>query len=231
MNTSTMTSSQQQPKPKKISSRSFYNEYHGHKLSHLQTLYPLLRSSSSHDALIWTAGDSSLDNKYWFQDCQPAVEGVYSDILHPPSSICDVTYWLNHLEATSSAAAATASSGSSKHESTTSGSTSNNTRYAAINCAVEATTLNQRTTRGLLPQDKFIRDNISSQDVLIVSIGGNDVALAPTPCTIASLAGLLCCLPSSCLENGTTFGTVPCDDYFCGCGSSLISCCCAVPPW
>lgn len=230
-----MTSSQQQSQPpKKISSRSFYNEYHGHKLSHLQTLYPLLRSSSNHDALIWTAGDSSLDNKYWFQDFQPAVEGVYSDILNPPSSICDVTYWLNHLEATTNnanAAATAASSGSSKHESTTSSNTSNNTRYAAINCAVEATTLNQRTTRGLLPQDKFIRDNISSQDVLIISIGGNDVALAPAPCTIASLAGLLCCLPSSCLENGTTFGTVPCDDYCCGCGSSLISCCCAVPPW
>lgn len=221
-----MSNSNPQQPPKKISSRSFYNEYHGHKLSHLQRLYPLLRSSSNHDALIWTAGDSSLDNKYWFQDCQPAVEGVYSDILNPPSSICDVTYWLNHLEATSNVSAAANSKGSSKQESTTS-----NTRYAAINCAVEATTLNQRTTRGLLPQDKFIRDNISSQDVLIVSIGGNDVALAPTPCTIVSLAGLLCCLPSSCLENGTTFGTVQFDDYCCGCGSSLISCCCAVPPW
>lgn len=72
---------------------------------------------------------------------------------------------------------------------------------------VEATTLNERCLR-LRPQDKFLRDNLSSSDVLIVSIGGNDIALAPTPCTIASVAGLLC-LPLSCLENGKSFGAVP----------------------
>ena len=216
-----MSSSNPQQPPPKISSRSFYNEYHGHKLSHLQTLYPPLRSSSDNDALIWTAGDSSLDNKYWFNDRGPA-QGVYQQLLDPPTSICDVTYWLNYLE------------GRRQKEESSSASVGNNnnvdsTRYAAINTAVEATTLNQRT-RGLLPQDKFIRDNISSQDVLIVSIGGNDVALAPTPCTIASIAGLLCCLPRSCLENGSTFATVPFDDCCCGCGSSLASCFCAFPP-
>jgi hypothetical protein len=41
----------------------FYGEYHGHKVEHLEKLLPNLRSSS--DALIWTCGDSSLDNKYW----------------------------------------------------------------------------------------------------------------------------------------------------------------------
>jgi hypothetical protein len=46
----------------KISSSSFYSEYHGHKIRHLEALYPLLRAES--DALLWTAGDSSLDNKY-----------------------------------------------------------------------------------------------------------------------------------------------------------------------
>ena len=54
----------------KLSSPSFYSEYHGHKLRHLRILYPLLRANS--DALIWTAGDSSLDNKYWFRDRRPA---------------------------------------------------------------------------------------------------------------------------------------------------------------
>lgn len=47
----------------KIPSSQYYNEYHGHKVQHLSKIYPLLRESS--DALIWTAGDSSLDNKYW----------------------------------------------------------------------------------------------------------------------------------------------------------------------
>ena len=72
---------------------------------------------------------------------------------------------------------------------------------------MEATTLNERSYR-LRAQDKFIRDNISSEDVLIVSIGGNDIALAPAPCTICSVAGLLC-LPLSCLENGRSFGAIP----------------------
>ena len=72
---------------------------------------------------------------------------------------------------------------------------------------MEATTLNERSYR-LRPQDKYIRDNISSQDILIVSIGGNDIALAPTPCTICSVAGLLC-LPVRCLEGGRSFGAVP----------------------
>ena len=219
----TNTRSQQQPQ-EKISSRSFYNEYHGHKLSHLRTLYPPLRSSS--DALIWTAGDSSLDNKYWFSDQQPAAAAgsVYAQLLDPPRCIADVTYWLNYLEVRRQKEE---ESTNNTNATTTTSTTA--TKYAAINTAVEATTLNQRS-RSLLPQDRFIRDNVSSQDVLIVSIGGNDVALAPTPCTIASIAGLLCCLPQSCLANGTTFGTVPMDDYCCGCGPSFASCSCACPP-
>jgi hypothetical protein len=48
----------------KISAASFYGEFHGHKISHLKKLLPLLRAEN--DQLIWTAGDSSLDNKYWF---------------------------------------------------------------------------------------------------------------------------------------------------------------------
>ncbi len=79
-----------------ISSTAFYSEYHGHKVSHLQTLLPHLRNSSS--SLIWTAGDSSLDNKYWFGTTAEAVSGSgYENVLRPQQSICDVTYWLNHL--------------------------------------------------------------------------------------------------------------------------------------
>ncbi len=79
-----------------ILSADFYSEFHGHKVSHLQTLLPHLRESSSH--LIWTAGDSSLDNKYWFSTKADAVEGSgYERVLRPQQSICDVTYWLNYL--------------------------------------------------------------------------------------------------------------------------------------
>lgn len=45
----------------KISSASFYGEYSGHRVEHLRKILPRLREAS--DRIIWTAGDSSLDNK------------------------------------------------------------------------------------------------------------------------------------------------------------------------
>ena len=186
----------------KISSTSFYDEFHGHKISHLEALLPKLRESS--DSLIWTAGDSSLDNKFWLRDRRHAV-GAYRDVLDPPTSVCDVTYWLNFL-----------------------GQRQYDPKFAAINAAVEATTLNERTFT-LKPQDIFIRDNISSNDILVVSIGGNDVALTPTPCTICSMLGLLS-LPIVCIENSCSCGSCPVDDYCCGCGPSFLSWGCAFPP-
>ena len=47
-----------QPSEHTIDSDEFYGEYHGHLVRHLETVLPPLRQSS--DALIWTAGDSSL---------------------------------------------------------------------------------------------------------------------------------------------------------------------------
>jgi hypothetical protein len=185
----------------------FYREYHGHRVDHLEKLLPALRESSK--ALIWTAGDSSLDNKYWFRDTAQAV-GVYEQILEPPKMKQDVNYWLNYL------LCERAGQGQPP-------------RLAAINTAVEATTLNERTWQ-LRPQDVFIRDNIRPEDILIVSVGGNDVALCPLPCTIASIASMICCLPTSCIEKGFSCGSVPVNDCCCGCGPSLCSCACACPP-
>lgn len=190
-----------------ISSTSFYREYHGHRVEHLGPLLDHLRGCS--DAIIWTAGDSSLDNKYWFPNVVPAPQG-YQEVLSPPEAKPDVTYWLNTLL---------------EQQQQQSG----RPRLKAINTAVEATTLNERTFK-LRPQDEFIRDNLESSDILVVSIGGNDVALFPCPCTIISMLCLACCIPQSCVENGRTCGTVPCDDCCCGCGPSLLSCLCATPP-
>ena len=61
----------------------------------------------------------------------------------------------------------------------------------------------------LQPQDEFLRDNISKDDILIVSIGGNDVALAPSPCTIATMVGMTYCLPQIAIENGFTCCSIP----------------------
>lgn len=191
---------------RKVNASAFYNEYHGHKVKHLEILYPSLRDQNP-EGIVWTAGDSSLDNKYWFSDHRPAV-GAYGSILDPPISNADVTYWLNYH-------------GMKERR-------GNRKAYAAINTAVEATTLNQRSFR-LLPQDEFLRDNIQHDDVLIVSVGGNDVALSPLPCTIMSLL----CFPDCCIEYSSTIGRVgvlPFDDRCCGCGPSSLSCACAMPP-
>lgn len=153
-------------------------------------------------------GDSSLDNKYWFGDQRPAV-GAYADVLNPPISVCDVTYWMNHhLESR--------------------GGSLGGARTAAINTAVEATTLNERWYR-LRSQDRFIRDNIRRDDVLVVSVGGNDIALCPTPCTIASMVGALC-LPMGFLSRGFSCWSAPVQDCCCGCGASLLSCAGSCPP-
>lgn len=69
-----------------------------------------------------------------------------------------------------------------------------------LNAAVEATSLNDRAFNRLLPQDAFIRDNIEPNDVLVVSVGGNDVALGPLLFTIVNLAAVVCCTPQWCLE-------------------------------
>ena len=135
----------------------------------------------------------------------PAV-GVYGDVLSPPRSVADVAYWLNYLSAVRY-------DGANRNPFGRGGDVDGKgrdgrTRYAAINAAVEATTLNERTF-ALRPQDAFLRDNISPEDVLIVSVGGNDIAMCPAPCTVASVAGLLLCLPATCLAHGRSFGTVP----------------------
>lgn len=169
----------------KVSARAYYSEFHGHRVRDLENVLPVLRAKSSR--LIWTAGDSSLDNKYWVEEEASAI-GAYKDVLEPARSIQDVTYWLNyHCQ-------------NSKKKSP-------RKQTAAINAAVEATTLNERTFQ-LRPQDIFLRDNIQADDVLIVSIGGNDIAMKPCPCTIASI-GSIVCMPKQVVQKGFSFGYCP----------------------
>lgn len=195
---------------RRINASRFYSEYHGHPVEDLEDLLPALRESS--DELIWTAGDSSLDNKYWFQDVRSAV-GSYGQVLDPPIMNTDVTYWLNYLA-----------------EERANDRNGEGTRFAAINTAVEATTVNERT-RKLRAQDVFLRDNIRPEDTLVVSIVGNDIAMAPMPCTICSILSLVN-MPITCLESSSCIcATPPCDEHCCGCGPvAMASCACAFPP-
>lgn len=124
-------------------------------------------------------------------------------VLEPPVMKRDVCYWVNE-------------------EASRAGK-----RLGCVNAAVEATSLNDRAFGRLLPQDEFIRDAIGTDDVLVVSVGGNDVALSPLLCTVVNLAVLVCCVPRACLEHcacaappnlGVDCGCAGCGIPGCGAG-------------
>jgi len=148
---------------------------------------------------VFLAGDSSLDNKHWFfsgfrtkaeqimaGECDfigKAING-YERVLSPPFMVKDVAYWMNKelLEYNSGSVVS-----------------------CCLNCAVEESCIVGRETTGLPPQDLFIRDTITSDDVLVVDVGGNDVALSPTPGVIFNIAWLLKLTPQFCIEHGGPF--------------------------
>lgn len=169
-----------------IDRERFYNNWSGHEWDDLVIAHRMLRQK--HKSLIFLAGDSSLDNKFWFRDTAPALNG-YEDFLHPPVMKQDVCYWFN-WEAVQRGA----------------------TQLACLNTAVEATTLANRS-KTLLPADRFINENITAEDYLVVSVGGNDIALKPSLCTILNMILLTRCSSASCLRH-------------CSCGCLPLAGCC-----
>eukprot|EP00747_Dinoflagellata_sp_TGD_P189159 gnl/TRDRNA2_/TRDRNA2_49125_c0_seq1.p1 gnl/TRDRNA2_/TRDRNA2_49125_c0~~gnl/TRDRNA2_/TRDRNA2_49125_c0_seq1.p1 ORF type:complete len:336 (+),score=53.50 gnl/TRDRNA2_/TRDRNA2_49125_c0_seq1:63-1070(+) len=181
-----------QPQRQPVSASMYYANYHGHTIEHLERVHMGLRQLGC-GCFVWFTGDSTLDNKHWLYELgrerdkvsktamhnpaftADAVNG-YESILSPPRMVQDVCYWLNRglLEC--------------KAKGTT--------WTCAINTAVEESTLRVREEGDLLAQDQFIRDHIGAEDILVVSLGGNDVALAPTAATAANMAALLFCSPT-----------------------------------
>jgi len=156
--------------PKFVDSSKFYATYHGHEPKYLHALYNHFKGKAT--KFVYFAGDSSLDNKYWLNSNCSAING-YEEILKPPKMIPDVAFHLNSLCA--------------NHP---------KEKIVVLNCAVEATTLGSRSDgwlgKGdLYSQDIFIRDHIRPEDTLIVSVGGNDIALSPSVSTIFNMLGLL----------------------------------------
>ena len=149
-----------------IEASAYYQTWHGHTTPHLERTLAHLRKR--YPRLVWLAGDSSLDNKAWVTSVprEPA-SSAYRDLLSPSLVVPDVCHWLNvELERAGI------------------------TDAACINTAVEATTLGERES-ALRPQDKFLAQHLAPQDALVVSVGGNDIALAPTTATMTHLAALL----------------------------------------
>lgn len=198
-----------------VDGRCYYGEYHGHPVNDLDNIVAAFRSKGKN--LIWTAGDSSLDNKYWFGETHKAVNG-YQALLSPPNMKADVNYWMNYFLAERASSEEVASN------------------LACVNTAIEATSLNDRAGGALLPQDRLIQDQIGPDDYLVVSVGGNDVALQPLLCTVCSMLSLVYSpWPTCCIRNHS-FACPPnigcagdCGCRCCGVPNCISSCLCGCP--
>lgn len=168
-----------------VPSRDFYGTFHGHKLEYLSTLAARFRVEGR--SVVWLVGDSTLDNKYWVRGKREGACNGYEQILVPPAAVPDVTHHINaELVRTRKP-------------------------WVAINAAVEESTVSERVARGwlragtLLPQDRLVRDQIRPGDVLVVSVGGNDVILKPAVSTVVALSSVMASSDES-IVNGTAWG-------------------------
>jgi hypothetical protein len=169
---------------KKINTSQFYYEYKGHTISHITDFYNIVRSQRPKHPIVYLAGDSSLDNKYWLPSSSPGgeplsvkVPEIYDATLQRPYPKPDVAFWLNFLLGS---------------------------RATALNLAVEASLLRERDN-GLLAHDEFIRDHICANDVLVVSVGANDIAMKPNMSTIFYMLMLAWLTPLSSIKNGSAW--------------------------
>ena len=101
----------------------------------------------------------------------------------------------------------------------------NGNKFVTVNCAVEESKIASRDCGKLLSHDKFIRDHITKNDILVVSMGGNDIALSINPFTICNMLGLICCTTTSCIANCSCGCDIPvaCSNPCC-CGGSCVGC-------
>lgn len=151
----------------KIDCEAFYSNYFGHPPEQLRSL---LEHRPSNRPTLFLVGDSTLDNKYWLpRHSEKHPDAYIRSRFEPPddaeehSAQCtlarDVAYWLSTACPS----------------------------YTVMNCAVEQSILRTRVSGALLEHDELVRDHISPGDILVVSVGGNDVALSPTLATAAAV--------------------------------------------
>ena len=159
------------------------------QIEHLEAFRKIAVHRRPGAPIVYLAGDSSLDNKYWVPGSGPGgdplevdVPEIYHHFLAAPTPKPDVGMWLNHVLGN---------------------------RATCINAAVEASTLEERKN-DLLPHDEFIRDHITKDDVLVVSVGCNDIAMRPNFSTIWRMLFLAYLTRQSSLEKGTAW----CLPYF-----------------
>lgn len=167
---------------RKIKSSRFFYEWKGHPVSEVTALHKKILELRPSKPIIYLAGDSSLDNKYWVPGASISplpigVPEIYSAAFDPPTPKPDIAFWLNHELGE---------------------------RATTLNLAVEESTLRERDGE-LLEHDKFIRDNIRAEDILIVSVGANDIVLRPTFSTVRHMLQLAWLTPRRSLERNTAW--------------------------
>ncbi|EFY93163.1 hypothetical protein MAC_00946 [Metarhizium acridum CQMa 102] len=165
----------------KINASQFYFEYKGHAILDISAFHSITISQRPTKPIVYLAGDSSLDNKFWLPSSSPggerltvAVPEIYKAALKPPRPKPDVAFWLNHYLGS---------------------------RATALNLAVEASLLRERNS-DLLAHDEFIRDHIRAEDLLVVSVGANDIAMRPNLSTICHMLLLAWLTSTSRIQSG-----------------------------
>lgn len=162
----------------------YYNSWSGHPIVDLERFLAITLQERPDKPIIYLAGDSSLDNKYWVPSSGPGGEeltveapDIYEHTLDRPNPKPDVAFWLNHVLGD---------------------------KATCINTAVEETMLRQRDDT-LLPHDDFVRSNIRPNDILIVSVGANDIALRPNGSTMRHMFQLAWLTRRSSITSGTAW--------------------------
>eukprot|EP00049_Salpingoeca_infusionum_P023771 m.13804 g.13804 ORF g.13804 m.13804 type:complete len:319 (+) comp6030_c1_seq1:152-1108(+) len=158
----------------------YYKSYYGHSRSHLEIAHDELRKRNK--SIAFFVGDSTLDNKHWLFNpargkvlqmasplCTAAALPQYGNLFGADGRMVkDVAYWTTRSLGQFDVSA------------------------AALNCAVEESTIGERETE-LFEQDYAMEELLTDQDYLVVSMGGNDVALKPSVRTIKDVLFITRC--------------------------------------
>lgn len=133
----------------------FYDPYYGHPLKILNFLKQEFEEKQFN--FIYFLGDSTLDNKHWVRNKPQKSLPLFEKNLE--YMLPDISFFMNKK----------------LYE--------NNEKYICLNFAVEENHLKNRnnsTNNNLIPLngwEDYVSSNLTENDILIVSIGGNDLAL------------------------------------------------------
>jgi hypothetical protein len=196
-------------------------------------LHEALRGEDGTRPIIWLAGDSSLDNKHWLlSEPRVAAAGALGDILDPPdAAVPDVAHQLAtecvrrglpHGVINAAVEESTLRErqlGLALLPQVSSGQVRR--RAAAVGerlrCSLRRRVAPERNPRTLcVRQDAFLRDHLRPGDVLVVSVGGNDVALKPTLETAAALGSLILLSSRDDVRAGMALGSAHVRERRCG---------------